>query len=184
LIIISVSCPIHGKDDYVIRVVSRINAGADHMGKMIRKERKNASALNMIRPTSFYANESEKIKLNWFCYEIAMGIYDHMKSDIGHRLKRQKISDEALAEFSIYYSKEMKKVVLQQLSGKIEKVIISYEPIESYFPNLNDGLINKMTDIVSEAWDETLSFCEACPNRCISEKDAYCTMFDEKFLFE
>jgi hypothetical protein len=138
----------------------------------------------MIKPTSFYSNEDEKTKFNWFCYELSMAIYDHMKSDIGSRLKRQKISDEALAEFSIYYSKGMKDVILQKLSRKIEAVCISYEPIESYFPNLNDSLINKMTDIVSDAWDEMLSFCEVCPNRCISEKDACCTMFDEKSLFE
>ena len=93
-------------------------------------------------------------------------------------------SDKALAEFSVYYSKEMKNQVLQQLSGKIKNVCISYEPIESYFPYLGAGLINKMTDIISDSWDEMLSFCEICPNRCISEKDSYCALFDDKFLFE
>ena len=72
-----------------------------------------------------------------------------------------------------------------QASGyfdKIKTVCISYEPIESYFPDLDAGLINKMTDVTSDAWDEMLSICEVCPNRCISEKDAYCTQFDDKFL--
>lgn len=150
----------------------------------MRTRRKETTGLGMIKPTSFYANEDEKTKFNWFFYELSMAIYDHMKRDLGSRLKRQKIRDEALAEFSIYYSKGMKDVILQKLSGKIEVICISYEPIVSYFPNLDDGLINKMTDIVSDAWDEVLGFCEVCPNRCISEKDAYCTMFDEKSLFE
>ena len=151
---------------------------------MMRARKEETSGLNMISPTSFYSSESEKIKLNWFCYEFSMMIYDNMKKEIGSRLKRQKISGKDLAEFSVYYSKEMKNMVLQQLSGKIKGVCISYEPIVSYFPHLSAGMINKMTDIISDSWDEILSFCEICPNRCISEKDSYCTLFDDKSLFE
>jgi hypothetical protein len=151
---------------------------------MIRARKKKTTGLGMIRPTSFYSNESEKVKLNWFCYEFSMAIYDNMKKRIGSGLKREKISDEALRDFSIYYSKEMKNMILQQLSGKIKKVCISYESIESYFSDLGDVRINKMADVISDAWDEVLSSCEVCPNRCISEKDAYCTLFDDKFLFE
>jgi hypothetical protein len=154
------------------------------MEDMMRARKKRTTGIDNVRPNSFYSNDSEKIKLNWFCYEFSMTIYDNMKKEIGSRLKKQKISDEALAEFSVFYSKEMKNMILQQLSGKIKMVCISYEPIESYFPDLGADLINKMTDITSDAWDEILSICEVCPNRCISEKDAYCTLFDDKFLFE
>ena len=105
----------------------------------MRARKRKTSGLDMVKPTSFYSNESEKIKLNWFCYELSMGIYDNIKKEIGFRLERQKISDKALAEFSVYYSNDMKNIILQQLSGKIKKVCISYEPIESYFPDLDRG---------------------------------------------
>jgi len=150
----------------------------------MRGRRKEKTGLDMIKPTSFYSSESEKVKLNWFCYELSLSIYDSMKNKIAILLKRRKISNETLADFSIYYAKGMKDVVLLQLSGKIEKVCILYEPIESYFPDIGDEMINKMTDVISEAWDEMLSFCEVCPNRCISEKDAFCTLFDDKHLFD
>ena len=150
----------------------------------MRAGKKRTTGLDMIRPNSFYSNESEKIKLNWFCYEFSMAIYDNMKKEIGSRLKKQKIGDEALAEFSVCYSKEMKNMIIEKLSGKIEIVCISYEPIKSFFPDLGAGLINKMTDVTSDAWDEMLSICEVCPNRCISEKGAYCTLFDDKLLFK
>lgn len=145
---------------------------------------KGKSGINMIKPTSFYSSESEKKKLNWFCYELSLAIYDDMRGSIGKRLKKHKISDEALAEFSIYISKKMKGIILQKLSGRIEQVYFSYEMIESYFPNLNDRMVNKMLDVISKTWDNLLSFCEICPNRCISERDAYCTMFDDKDLFQ
>lgn len=139
--------------------------------------------ISMIKPTSFYSSESEKTKLNWFCYELSMDIYDNMAEKIGKRLNRHKINNYALAEFSIYISKTMKDIILQKLSGKIDKVYFSYEMIESYFPDLNDGIVNKMLDIILETWDKQLSVCEICPTRCISEKDAYCTMFDDRNLF-
>jgi hypothetical protein len=145
---------------------------------------KRKTGLGMIKPTSFYSNESEKIKLNWFCYELSIEIYDNMKKDIGYRLKKNKISDDVLAEFSICTSKKLKDVILLQVSGKIKNVCLSYELIESYFPNLDDRMVNKMLNVLSKAWDGLLSFCVACPNRCISEKDEYCTLFNDKELFQ
>jgi len=141
------------------------------------------SGLSMIKPTSFYSGESEKTKLNWFCYELSIEIYDNMKRRIGNRLRRNKINDEALAEFSIDISKGMKDIILQKLLGTIKDVYFSHEMIERIFPNLDDRTINRMLDIIAKVWDELLSACELCPTRCISEKDAYCTMFNDKNLF-
>ena len=141
------------------------------------------SGLSMIKPTSFYSGESEKTKLNWFCYELSIEIYDNMKRRIGNRLRRNKISDEALAEFSIDISKGMKDIILQKLLGRIKDVYFSHEMIERIFPNLDDRTINRMLDIIAKVWDELLSACELCPTRCISEKDEYCTMFNDEYLF-
>ncbi|MFB3764517.1 MAG: hypothetical protein ACE14P_04625 [Methanotrichaceae archaeon] len=60
------------------------------------KEEKDG--LSIIEPTSFYSGESGKTKLNWFCYELSIEIYDTMKKRMGNRLKRNKIDDKALAE--------------------------------------------------------------------------------------
>ncbi len=146
------------------------------------KIKSGKSGIEMIKPTSFYSSVSEKTKLNWFCYEASMAFYDKIKENLGKKLTKNKIDEEALAEFSIYLSKKMKDIILQKLSGKIEMVYSSHEMVDSYFPTLNDRLVNKILDAISKAWDEQLSFCEICPNRCISEKDAYCTMFDEEPL--
>ena len=76
-----------------------------------------------------------------------------------------------------------KSIILQKLSSRIDKVYFSYEMVESYFPKLSDRRVNKMLDVIAKAWGEQLSFCGICPTRCISEKDIYCTMFDDKDLF-
>jgi hypothetical protein len=154
------------------------------MKRMTTKKKEGSSGLSMIKPTSFYSTEREKTKLNWFCYELSLGIYDDLKDNIGKQQKKHKISDERLAEFSIYISKKMIDIILQKLSGRIEAVYFSYEMIESYFPNIEDKFINKMLDSISKTWDMQLSFCEICPTRCISEKDEYCTMFNDIDLFK
>jgi len=75
-------------------------------------------------------------------------------------------------------------IILQKLSGRIETVYFSYDMIETYFPNIEDKFINKMLDSISKTWDTQLSFCEICPTRCISEKDEYCSMFNDVDLFK
>lgn len=141
------------------------------------------SGMSMIQSTSFYSSQNEKIKLNWFSYELSMAIYDETKQSAGNLLRRSRISDKDLASFSIYFSKKMQNIILQKLAGKIETVYFSDEMVESYFPNISNKLENKMLNAISNAWDEQLSFCETCPTRCISEKDAYCTMFDDESLY-
>lgn len=134
-----------------------------------------------IKPTSFYSNDREKIKLNWFCYELAVGVHDRITRDFGKRLKRRyRIDDETIVGFSIYVSKTMKEIILQKLSGKIDEIYFSYEMILSYFPKLSDKVVNQMVDAIVEVWDEQLSWCEVCPTRCISEKYAYCSLFDDE----
>lgn len=139
-------------------------------------------AEKFFNPSAFYSNEQEKTKLNRFCYEISCGLDTDINKELGKRLRKHRIFEEEIAKFSIYFSKKMKGIILQKLSGKIDKTYFSYEWIESYFPKLNDDkLVNDMLDVIAKTWDEQLSVCEMCPNRCITEKDNYCAMFDDKY---
>ena len=138
---------------------------------------------NTIKPTSFYSRENEKTKFNWFSYELSRGVYDAVKNTTGNLLKRYKIGDEELASFSIDFSKKMQNIILQKLAGNIDTIYISYEMVEFYFPDITEKQVNKILTAISEAWDELLSICETCSTRCISEKDLYCTMFDEESLY-
>ncbi|MDO8872462.1 MAG: hypothetical protein Q7V05_07005 [Methanoregula sp.] len=147
------------------------------------KIKEDTSGLSMIKSTSFYSSKKEKIKFNWFSYELSMAVFDQIKKSSGNLLRSDQIGDKDLALFSIYFSKNMQNIILQKLAGKIDTVYISPEMIESYFPDISDKLGNKMLDAILKAWDEQLSFCETCPTRCISEKEVYCTMFDEESVY-
>ena len=45
---------------------------------------------SVIKPTSFYSSEHEKTKLNWFCFEISVGLFDEIKKNHGRQLKKNK----------------------------------------------------------------------------------------------
>ncbi|MFH1126702.1 MAG: hypothetical protein ABIG84_06285 [archaeon] len=140
---------------------------------------KGICAIGIIKPESFYANESEKTKLNWFCYELSMVIYGTMKQDLGSQLKKHRIDDRTFADFSVHLSRKMKIEILKKLSGQIKNVCISYEMIESCFPGIDDRLLDQMLDAVSSAWDRHMDTCVICPTRCISERNIHCTMFND-----
>jgi len=148
------------------------------------KTKDGTSGMSMIQSTSFYSSKNEKIKFNWFSYELSIEVYDGIKQNVGYLLKRARISDEDLASFSIFFSKKMQGVILEKLAGKIDTVYISPEMIELYFPDINDKLVDEMVNAILNAWDELLRVCGTCPARCISEKDAYSPMFDDPLYFE
>ncbi|MHB8279708.1 MAG: hypothetical protein ACYDIA_18930 [Candidatus Humimicrobiaceae bacterium] len=152
------------------------------MDKRTKKESAKYIALDMIKPTSFYSHETEKTKLTWFLYDLSMGIYDNVREKLGKELKKYAIHEEDMAKFSIYFAKLTKNIILQKLRGQIDMVYFSHQNIEPYFPQLSNSLINRMLEAIAEAWDGQLNFCEVCPTRCISEKDRYCTLFDEDYF--
>ena len=138
-----------------------------------------ASGLDIVDPAWFCSCEREKTKLNWFCYELSIGIYGEVREDLGRRLGRMGVGDEAIASFSVQMSKALKEEVLLKLSGRVADVRVSYETIHTLLPRLDDRTVDRVLDAVCRAWDEQLSVCEVCPTRCISERDARCTMFDD-----
>jgi hypothetical protein len=132
-----------------------------------------------IRPEDFYRGKAQKTKLRWFCYEIALCFASAIDRKLGKRLSKRKIHRKDICGFSIHAAEQMKQVVLKKLSGEIETMYFSYTMVEEYFPSLDDKTSDMILRVVYEAWDEQLAMCEMCPVRCISEKDAYCSMFDD-----
>ncbi len=56
---------------------------------------------DLIKLTSFYSAKHEKTKLNWFCYESALSFELEIKRKLGEKLKRYKIYEKDIADFSV-----------------------------------------------------------------------------------
>jgi len=124
--------------------------------------------------------ENDKIKLNWFLYEFACSMFEHIQDSRNKTLVKWKSrrSEEQVAEFCAYYSKRMRQSIFDRLSGKTEQTEADDAYVSDYChtntQKENDAIINTAAD----AWEELLGACSVCPTRCISERFRRCELFD------
>ena len=148
------------------------------------KKIQTSHAEKKILPTDFFSCESEKTKLNWFFFEYAAEIQSRIGRPLISKFKKKRIGEKKIAKFCVHYAKQMEGPIIDKLSGRAPNMVLSYEPIEEFFPELNDKLVDKLLAIVSKAWEGMLEMCEKCPTRCISEKEKRAPMFDDPSYYD
>lgn len=136
------------------------------------------SAMDMINRTEFYSSDSEKTKLNWFLYELAMAFYDEVEKPLKKMFKTKSISEADIAKFATRSALEMKGPVCDFTDGKIDHIEFGGYFFTEILPPLSAKNHNRLMDALAKAWDGHLAACGVCPTRCISEREKYCTMFD------
>jgi len=125
----------------------------------------------------------EKIKLNWFAYEMSLSFFSSIEGRMMNNLEKKGYSPKDLADFCVHMGRSVRDMALEHLERNGKHVEISYEPIQMFFPRLKDRQVDRMIDIMMKAYDDLLAGCEVCPTRCLSERYQVCTMFDDK-LYE
>ncbi len=131
-----------------------------------------------IKAEWFYTDESEQTKINWFCFEYALEFYTFIIKSQALRKYCKRNSNDEIAAFCAYFAKRMKKSVYDQLGPITPVTIIDEEYIADYYPKNTQRQNMVFIDAAGEAWDNLLSICEACPSRCISEREKRSEFFD------
>lgn len=134
--------------------------------------------IDPIKPGYFYKDNTEKTKLNWFCYEYAYCFYSKLREKPGLKKYRACHMQENITAFSVHFSKAMKQSIHDKLSGRTSRVIFDEDYVHAFYPKSPPRQTKLLLAAAAEAWDEHLSVCEVCPTRCISERYEYCIMFD------
>ena len=132
-----------------------------------------------IKAKYFCSNEKEKIKLNWFCYEYAFGLYTKIRESAGLTRYRSKYGQENIVEYCVYFSKTIKKSIYERLSGITAKTTFYEDYVEDYYAKMRHPERMRILKAATEAWEELLVICESCPTRCISEMHERCVLFDQ-----
>ena len=134
-----------------------------------------------IKASWFYVDESEKIKKNWFLYEYACKIYDHIKATQNIVLRKWKSqqSNKQTAEFCAYYAKRMRRNMYSSPVNVPEEYIITAdEIIQDYCHGITGFEIDAIADIGEVAWLELIDSCNACSVNCLNEMHVKCEFFD------
>lgn len=131
-----------------------------------------------IKAEWFYTKESEKTKINWFCFEYALEFYTFIMESKKLKKYCDKNTKEMVADFCAYFSKRMKKSIYDKLSGITDMTIIDEKYISDYYPKNSQKQNIIFIEVAEQAWDNLLSACEMCPTRCISEREKKSEFFD------
>lgn len=136
-----------------------------------------------IEPYHFFSSQKEKTKFNWFAFELACEIDRAIPYNLKKYLSKKGYTKQAFNKSCIKLAILLKAVILKKLRNEIPKMELNYTDVETAFPNLNDKTINQLLDCTAKAWDNMLGICASCPSACVSNKDDYCPMFDDKSYY-
>ncbi len=136
-----------------------------------------------IEPYHFFSNQDEKTKLNWFSFELACEIDQAVSYKFKKYLSKKGYTKESFNKSCIRLAVLLQGVALKKLGNEISDMEINYTEVKKAFPKLNDKTINKLSECAGDAWENLLSVCVSCPSACVSNKDDYCPMFDDKSYY-
>jgi len=142
------------------------------------KGKVNSAVLDYIKAGSFYQDDGDKIKLNWFCYEYANNIYDAIKKDAKLAQYTCGYTRKQIAEFCLYFAKRMRKSVYDRNAGKSNIIAVDARYIYEFYPENTYKMTQTLLEAASAAWGEQILTCANCPNRCLSECFEITDMFD------
>ena len=137
-----------------------------------------------IKPYHFFSNQDEKTKFNWFAFELACEIDRAVPDKLKKYLSKRRYTHEKFNKSCIKLAKLLQGMVLKKLRNEIPDMQINHTEVEKAFPKLNDKTIDKLLDCTGRAWERLLDVCVSCPSACVSNKDDYCIMFDDKSYYD
>ena len=136
-----------------------------------------------IEPDHFFSSQDDKTKFNWFAFELACEIDRAVPYQLKKYLSKRGYNKQTFNKSCIKLAILLQGVVLKKLRNEIPDMQINYTEVERAFPKLNDKTINKLLDCTGKAWDNLLGICVSCPSACVTNKDDYCPMFDDKSYY-
>lgn len=139
------------------------------------------SAETPIKASWFCMCGNEKTKMNWFLFEYACKVYDHIGESRKKTVRKWKArwSDERIAEFCAYFAKRMRQNIYSEpVSNPEEDITTADEFIRDYCHSNTRRETEDLVDVCEAAWLELIRSCSVCPTRCLSEMNGYCELFD------
>lgn len=144
---------------------------------------KNNMDYSTIEPTHFFSNQNDKTKFNWFAFELSCEIEHAVPSKLKKYILKRGYTKQTFNQSCIKLAILLQGIILKKLRNEIPDMQINYTEVEKAFPKLNDKTIDELLTCTTKAWDNLLDICVSCPSACISNKDDYCAMFDDKSYY-
>jgi len=137
-------------------------------------------AESLIPASWFYRDDNQKTMFNWFLYELALKLFDHVQSSKLKPLVRWKsrLNDKQVAQFCAYYAKRMRVSVLENTEGGSGIIALYNTYLLDYCHDNTLSEDDALGKVVAAAWGALLKSCSVCPCRCAVRRDEHCELFD------
>ena len=135
-------------------------------------------AIDKVAASHFYKDDGDKILINWFLYEYANKLFLKIGESPNLAAYRKRRDEENIVAFCVYFSKRLRRSVARVNEKKALKVEIDGRYIYEFYPENTRTRTQRLLDAAGQAWEEQLSSCSVCPNRCLTEGFERTDMFD------
>jgi len=134
--------------------------------------------IDKVAANHFYKDDGDKILLNWSLYEYANILYSKIEEYPKLAAYRKSHSKENIVEFCVYFSKRLRRSIARVNEKKASSVEIDARYIYEFYPENTYTQTQRLLEAAGQAWEEHLTSCSVCPNRCLSEGFERTDMFD------
>ena len=134
----------------------------------------------LISASWFYMDEIEKCKFNWFLYEYACKLYEHIggSRNRANGKWRARRGDTLVAEFCAYFAKRLRQDIFKHMTGALRGKLMDEDYVRDYCHDNTQRENDALMAACEKAWGELLESCAVCPVACLDDTAAYCEFFD------
>jgi len=131
-----------------------------------------------IKKEWFYSLEGEKTNLNWFLFESAMEIYDHIRRTPGLADYRKQYNEQQIAQFCTYYARRVKSYMLTNRRAGDDSITYG-EYVNDFYPQHSKEMNHALWIVACVAFAQIQSNCKHCPQDCLAEHMARNPYFEQ-----
>jgi len=126
-------------------------------------------SIDKVPATSFYQDDGDKIKQNWFLYEYANILFSKIEEHPELASYRKKHNADKIRAFCVYYSKRLRQIIANAQMRQPPVFAIDARYIYEFYPNNSRAQTQTLLEAAFEAWQEHLQACRNCPNQCLTD---------------
>ena len=123
--------------------------------------------------------EGYKTKFNWFALEFALEYYDFIRKSPALESYREQYDGQQIAQYCAYFSKRMKKSLLNNIRGRTKHIIFYEEYISDFYPHHDSDMNGILNSTAMEAFEGLQLGCRSCPHVCLRDYMGISPLFDD-----
>lgn len=132
-----------------------------------------------IKPSDFFETSKDKALLNWYCYELAQAFETELIMYADDPSFKKWLKRPIVRPLAIELTNQLKQTIMTRNLSTPMSLAVGPALIEKHVKNLPKNSISELVSSLNDIVYEQAEACKHCPTRCLKNKNARCSMFDD-----